>query len=194
MSESLPWLTPVIQWGLWFVLMSLIMGWLARSRLRSPARTTGGLVLELPKSLLIIGLVATVMFGAFAILAYPSPTGGAAISAFFLLFVALGSYMIFAYFNDRYELRPDGLAHRKLFGGERVVRWADIRAISYSSTWSWFVLKLSDGTTLRLSVMLIGLPALAQALLAHLDPTTIADDAVAIIQKTAQGEPPSAWM
>ncbi len=95
---------------------------------------------------------------------------------------------------DRYELRPDGLVSRKLLGGADLARWADVRAISYNRACGWLILRLHNGRTLWLSVMLIGLPELVQALLANVAPTIIADDAMEMIRQTAEGEPPSTWM
>ena len=47
------------------------------------------------------------------------------------------------------------------------------------------------GRTLRLSVMLVGLPAVADALMRNVDPALIADDSLEIIKETARGQPPS---
>src|SRR5262245_30655461 len=50
-----------VQWGLWVFLMTLIMGWLGRTRDRArPAAEAGHLAH--PRSVLIIGVVCTVLF------------------------------------------------------------------------------------------------------------------------------------
>jgi hypothetical protein len=194
MAESPAWWAPLAQWGLWLVLMSLVMGWLARSRRQPAARTASGEVLQLPKALLAIGLVAVVFFGACAVLSFGSPTGGPGVAALFLAFALMGSYMVYEYFADRHELRADGLASHTFFGGSRVAQWSDIQSVQYSRSWGWFVLKLRDGKTLRLSAMLVGLPAFAQALLRNVDPTIVRDDSVEILRSTAEGNPPKVWM
>jgi hypothetical protein len=194
MTDAPPWVGTVLQWGLWFVLMTLVMGWLARRRLGPAAPTATGTLLKLPISLLVIGVVCTAMFGTFAVLSYSAPTGGAVVAAVFVLFAAVGCYVIVEYFRDRYELRPGGLAWRTPIGTERFAPWADVAWVRYSRVGNWLVLRLRNGRTLRLSVMLVGLPALAEALLRNVHPDLIAEDSRQIIQDTARGEPPKVWM
>jgi hypothetical protein len=174
--------------------MTLVMGWFARSRLQPAARTATGVVLKLPVSLLLLGTVCAVMFGAFTVLSYSAPTGGPFVAAIFVVFAALGCYLVFEYFRDRYELRSGGLAYRTPLGTERFAPWADVIWVRYSRMGNWLVLKLRNGRTLRLSVMLIGLPTFAEALLRNVHPDLIAEDSRQIIQETARGEPPKVWM
>ncbi len=63
----------------------------------------------------------------------------------------------------------------------------------YSRTWGWFALRLRDGGTIRLSALLTGLPSFAQALLGNVEPTIIGEDAVELLRRTAEGNPPSVW-
>ena len=61
-----PWWMTGIQWMLWALAMSLIMGWLGRSRLRArPADHHRRLAH--PPSTLIIGLVCLLFFGGIAV-------------------------------------------------------------------------------------------------------------------------------
>jgi hypothetical protein len=194
MTDAPSWLATLLQWGIWFVLVSLVLGWLSRDRLQAPQPTTTGTLLKLPLSLLVVGVICAAMFGAFTVLSYSAPTGGPVIATVFLLFASLGGYVIYEYFRDRYELRRDGIAYRTPLGGERFAPWADVLWVRYSRTGNWIVLKLLNGRNLRLSVMLIGLPAFAEALLRNVNPDLIAEDSRQVIEETARGEPPKVWM
>jgi hypothetical protein len=185
----------IIQWGIYLVAMTLVMGWLARSRLRSPdATTTGGVLLKQPVGMLFLGLVAMGMFGAFAVLSYGARTGGPGVAAIFLVFVALGAYVTYSYFADRLELRPDGIVYPRLARRWRFAPWDEISAVRYGSAMKWFVFTLRDGTRLRASAILIGLPALAEATLRHVPTERIAPDAMGVLRETADGRPPSVWV
>jgi hypothetical protein len=133
------------------------------------------------------------MFGAFAALSYSSPTGGPLVAALFLLFALLGCYLTYAYFAERYEVRAEGLAYRTRRGAERLAPWGQICRASFGQWGMWFVLRLRDGTVLRLSALLVGLPAFAEALLRRVDPSVIADDSVDVLRRTARGDPPRVW-
>ena len=62
----------VLQWALWLVLMSLVMGWLARSRIRKRVESDAN-ALRHPNSVLIIGAVTSAFFVALAILSHLFP-------------------------------------------------------------------------------------------------------------------------
>jgi hypothetical protein len=193
MDESSSWLVPAIQWGLWFVLMIVVMGWIGRDRLRPPAHSATGTLLRLPVSILAIGVTCAGLFVICAVFSYSAATGGPFVAAIFTLLAALGCYMIIEYFRDRYELRRDGVAYRTPLGSERFTPWADILWVRYSRAGKWIVLKLRNGRTLRLSVLLVGLPVFAEELLHNVDPSLIAEDSRDVLQNTSRGRPPSVW-
>ena len=61
------WTSHVIQWGTWFVVMSLIMGGLSRSRLRTPSNGSQ-VVLTYPRGLFVLGVASSILFLALALL------------------------------------------------------------------------------------------------------------------------------
>ena len=65
MTERTWWATAV-QWTVWAILMSLVMGWLARSR-RRPRPTSEQRNLVHPPSTLIIGLACFALFAGLAV-------------------------------------------------------------------------------------------------------------------------------
>lgn len=188
-----PWWTHALQWGLWAVAMAVVMGWLGRSRRRTePATPTGDL--QHPLAILIIGLVGSAIFVAFAVLAYiyakPEERW---VSAFFLLFVVLCLPLLLDYFNARHTLRPDGLQYGRLLGGGGVLHWRDVRKLHYSQSMKWFRLEAHDGRVARISAMMMGLPEFAQAALAQVRSDAIDDTTRPILEATARGELPSVW-
>lgn len=113
-----PWWGPVLQWGLWAVVMGVVMGWIARSRHRSPVPHQAGVLVQL-RSMLIIGIACSGFFRACAVGSsfFPGKTGTPLISLFFLGFAALGVPIILDYRNARHQLTSDGLGYGKMLGG-----------------------------------------------------------------------------
>ena len=168
------------------------MGWLARSRLQPP-QTGTRLLLRLPSSVLIVGVVCAAGFAACAVLSFAAPTGGPLVAALFTGFSLLGCYLVYSYFVDRYELGPDGLSYHAPLRGPGHAPWSDITAFRYRESWKWFVVRLRDGRTLRLSVMLIGLPELAEALIENVPEALMEAGTREVLRSTAVGQPPSVW-
>ena len=120
-----PWWAQVLAWGTWFVLMSLVMGWLARSRQRPRSGSRQG-VLEYPRSVFVLGLVCSGLFLAFALLSLllPGKTGSPLIPLFFFFlgFALLGVPLIAEYVRVRHQLEPGGLRYQTLFGKRGFLR------------------------------------------------------------------------
>jgi len=70
------------------------------------------------------------------------------------------------------------------------VYWREIVRIEYAEGMKWFVLHLRDGRRIRLSVMLLGLPEAAQALLIHACGAEVDDESLDVLTATAAGHPP----
>jgi hypothetical protein len=189
-----PWWALVLQWSLWFAIMSLVMGWLARRRnaTRSPQDADK---LVHPVSTLIIGLVCGGFFLALAVLCFllPGETGSPAISLFFVGFALLGAPLVLDYRNARHTLVADGLQYGRMFGGSGVLRWREVRRLRYSQSAKWFRLDLADGVVVRVSAMLMGLPAFAQAALGQVSGSAIDPQTRAVLEATAAGDLPKIW-
>lgn len=191
---SRPWWATALQWGLWAVVMGLVMGWLARARTR-PRGPQEPHTLTHPRSTLVIGLVCA---GFFLLLAawsalFPGTTGSPLISLFFLGFAAMGVPLILDYRNARHELTADGLRYGKLLGGGGQARWPEVRKLRYSQSAKWFRLDLADGRVVRISAMLQGLPEFAAAVLSQVPPAAIDEDTRAVLEATGRGELPRVW-
>ena len=189
------WWVSVLQWSLWGVVMVIVMGWVARSRLR--ARPEGDQrTLRHPISTLLIGLMGSAFFFGIAII---SNTVGKNATATiwttlgFVLFGLASLPMVADYFFARHTVSEAGLEYGRMWGQRGSLRWADVVRVSYASGMKWFVLQTRDGKTVRISVMLMGLPAFAGLLLQHVLPQAIDEEAFPIIRETQGGRPPSVW-
>jgi hypothetical protein len=188
-----PWWAAVLQWTLWAVAMSLVMAWLARSRMRPAAQSRSGTELRNPTSVLILGVVCSGFFGALAAWSYGSPSGGPRIALFFVLFALLGVYLIYAYVTDWNEVRSDGVAFKSVRRGMRFAAWDEIVEITYTGWAQWLVLRLRDGTRFRLSMLVVGAQIAADALLRNVEGDVINKDAREMLERASRGDLPRLW-
>ena len=189
-----PWWQPIVQHAVWVVLMSLVMGWVAKSRLKSRPKAPAGLMVY-PVSMLIIGVVCVVVFLALAVLCwlFPGKSGSPIIVAFFGGFALLGVPLILEYVRVQFRLEPEGLRYQTLSGRRGVLAWSQIAAVRYSQAAKWFRLDGKRGELIRISSMIIGLPQFAQVILAMAPQAQIDVDTRRVLQATAAGSPPSIW-
>ena len=189
------WWMDAVQWGTWFVLMCLVIGWLARSRMGNQASEASA-ELRFPRTVLIVGIIAWVFFIALAFLSllYPNTTGSLWVSLAFIGFAALGAHWVIEFFYVRHRVEPDGLRYRTLGGGSGFLRWSDIARIRYSAMTKWFRIEGVSGEVVRVSAMLMSLPDLARAILAAVPISRIDPETSDILQETANGSPPSVWL
>src|SRR5216117_1480954 len=151
--------------------MALVMGWLARSRLRSHTASDRNLLYH-PNSTLVVGIVIGGLFLALAVLSYefPNTTGSLGISLFFAGFALLGAVLVLEYFRVRHRLEPGGLTYQKLLGKGGRLRWNEVASLHYSPSAKWFRIVTIEGQIVRVSAMLVGLPEFARAVLDEVPP------------------------
>ena len=192
--DNRPWWITPLQWTLWAVIMSIVMGWLGRSRFRArPASQANRLVH--PLSTLIIGLLCFAFFAGLAIVSnvIPNKTTTWWTTSVFVGFALLSAPMVTAFFLEEYEVSNEGIAGRSFTGVRKYLRWSDLRAVRYASSMKWFRLETQSGTVARISVMLMGLPDFARLLLQRASPGVIDAGTTEVLQDTAAGNPPSLW-
>jgi hypothetical protein len=180
----------------WVIVMSLVMGWLGRTRDRQPERAGSGIVLRNPPSLLVVGVVCIALFMTAAVAALLTTQDGRGPFYFvwFTGFALLGVPLVADYYIDRFEVRDDGLTFRTTFGGGGTAAWTDITRVTYSQGLKWFRFVLADGRVVRVSVMMIGLPTLAQYVLSRAANATLDATTRRILTDTAAGNPPPVWV
>ena len=189
-----PWWSHVIQWGAWFAIMSVTVGWLSWSRQRRHTSKDRN-VLEYPHSQLIVGVVCSGFFLTLTVLSllYPNTTGSPLISSLFFGFSCAGAYLIAQFFYVRHRLEPSGLQYRTLVCGHGFLRWGDVVRIRYSKPAKWFRVDGAGGEAIRLSAMLLSLPEFARAVLQAVPRGRIDPDTFDVLEATAAGSLPPLW-
>lgn len=185
----------MIQYMVCAVVLTVLMGWLAKSRLKKRVEKTSG-ELFYPAGIFILGLIGFLFFVALVILSnvYSNNTTTWWTTACFAGFAAVCFFVILDYFRARHRFVGDGLHYGKLFGSGGFVTWVDIRQVRYAWTANWFVLKTQSGQTIRISSMLVGLPEFAQTVLANVPSNIIEPKTRPVLEATAGGKPPSIWL
>ena len=183
-----------LQWTLWGLLMSLVMGWVARSRSR-PGHAGSGQRLQHPTSTLVIGLACFLLFAAIAVISngIANATTSWKTTTVFVGFALLALPVVGDYFAARHEVSAEGLRYGRLVGSGGYMPWTELKSVRFSEAMKWFRLESQSGKVVRLSVMLMGLPTFAQFLLAHAPPQSIEKNTLPILQTTAEGNPPAVW-
>ena len=185
---------PLLRWTLSALLMSLIMGWVARSRMR-PRPVRSERQLRHPISTLIIGLAGFLLFAAIAVVSnvFANATTSWWTTGIFVGFALMALPITGDYFAARHEVSEEGLRYGRLIGSGGLLRWDEVKSVRYSPGMKWFRLELQSGVVVRLSVMLMGLPVFATLLLARARSDAIDPETRLILQATAEGNPPSVW-
>ena len=148
-----------------------------------------------PPSTLIVGVVCFAFFAGIAVVSsvVPNETTTWWTTAIFVGFALLSAPLMVDYVVARHHASDTGLTYRKLLGGPKQVRWAELREVRYAPAMKWFRLETEAGDVVRISAMLTGLPEFARLLLAHTPRTVIAAPTLEILVATADGRPPSLW-
>lgn len=187
-------LASLIQWTIWGIAMSLVMGWLGKSRLkkRHPDMRRH---LHAPLGILIVGLVCFLFFATIAVVSnvFPNKTTTWWTTTLFVGFALLSVPMIADYFRARHYVSEEGMSYGRLLGSRRHLQWAELRSVKFAPAMKWFRLETQSGDVARISAKLLGLPEFAQLLLAHAPPQAIDPATLTVLQATAAGRPPPVW-
>jgi len=183
-----------LQWGLWALVMSLVMGWLAKAR-RAAAVTKGARVLTHPPTTLVVGIVCTGFFVLVAILAGIYASAESRWTPYgFICFALLSAPLIVEALRVRHELTDEGIVYRALWTRHGMVAWAEVESAHWSPSMKWLALTTRDRRVLRFSGMLNGLDSLALALKERA-PALHADKVTAkVLADACQGRLPRIWV
>ena len=189
-----PWWGTVVQWTVWGIVLTLVMGWVARSRFKARPHSDSRQLVH-PPSTLIIGVVVFLFFAGIAIISnvFPNKTVTWWTTAGFVGFALLSLLMVAGYFLGHHQVSEEGLSYGRLTGRRGYLKWADLHRVEYAPTMKWFRLETQSGDVARISAMLIGLPEFGRLLLSHAPPQVIDAKTLLILQATADGNPPSVW-
>jgi hypothetical protein len=148
--------------------------WLQRSRLTCPRPDSR--VLEFPRSHFLFGAAALflcILLTAADLVAFFIMQGAAGFAMDLLIVVGLMSsltctagcvFIVLEYFRVRFRLEPGGMAYQTVLASPGFLHWIDVSRI-HRSRFGWFQIEKSDGTIIRVSIMLAGLPAFAAVVL-----------------------------
>jgi hypothetical protein len=188
------WWMSVVQWTLWGLLMTLAMGWVARSRLRARLPAAQGR-LQHPPSILVVGLGGFAFFFGLAVLSnvYANETTTWATTSVFLGFALLSGLLVADYFLARHMLVEGGLDYGRLTGRRRRLAWTDVTRVRYAPALKWFKIQTAEGRVARVSASMTGLPAFAEAVLRDVPPAAIDADTHAVLRAAAAGDLPPVW-
>jgi hypothetical protein len=165
--------------------MALVMGWVARSRVKPRPHSESQRLVH-PFSTLIIGVVGFVFFAGLAIVSnvFANKTVTWWTTTIFVGFALLSLPMVADYFLARHDVSEEGLSYGRLTGRRGYLKWSDLSRVNYAPGMKWFRLETESGEVARISAMLRGLPEFARLLLARTPAHAIDADALSVLQAT----------
>lgn len=189
------WWVPIVQWTAWGIAMTVFMGWVVKSRL-GKRPDSERYTLRHPTSTLVLGVVVSVFFFGIAIISNTvgkNPTSTVWTTALFIAFGVAGLPVIADFFFARHGVSDSGIAYGNMIGQRGNLPWSEVQSVRFSPAAKWFVLEGASGEKVRVSALLLGLPEFAHLVLVHVPTEAIEPDTIAVLQATAEGQPPCIW-
>lgn len=175
--------------------MIVVMGWLGRSRFRARPASEARYLVQ-PLSSLIVGLIDFAFFAGIAIISnvFPNETTTWLTTSVFAGGALMGLVIVYGYLLEKHEVADEGFTSRNLTGARISLQWSDLRSVRYAPSMKWFRLETNSGKIARISALVMGLPEFAQLLLKNAPQASIDSSTLDVLNATAAGNPPSAWM
>jgi predicted permease len=188
------WMVSLAQGLFWVVTMTLLMRWLGRSRHRSRPVAERDRI-QHPAGILAIGVIGTLFFAGVPVAAriWPDDSVNFWFYALFAGMTLMAVYIVADYFLARHEVSDEGMDFGRPTGRRVVFHWGEVRRIRFSRTWNWFRIELQSGDVVRVSGMMMGLPALADKALRHVPASRIDGDALQLLRNAAKDQLPPIW-
>jgi hypothetical protein len=174
--------------------MSIVMGWLARSRKRG-RQGADPQVISHPTTTFVIGLACFVLFGSMLVISnvVPNETTTRWTTSVFLGFTLLSVPLITDYFLVHHRVDENGLSYRNCIGRAFFMRWDEVADVQFAQSLKWFRIRSRTGKIARVSAMMMGLQLFARTLLENVPAEAIDPNSLEILDQTASGNPPAIW-
>lgn len=149
------------------VLTTSITAWLVGKVRFQATSSEGRRVLKYSKGFLAAGWVGVVFFGGILILTVFSdnPTGHSVkVQGGFAGFALLGALLVRMYHRCSLEYGDETITYQPLWGEPISFVWADVKKATYNSLAEWWRLRLEDGRSARVGMMMHGAVEFMQTL------------------------------
>lgn len=188
------WLSGLAQGLAWIVSMTLLMRWLARSRHR-PRPAASSNRLQHPPGVLAVGAIGMLFFVGVMVAASIWPDDGVNVwfYGFFAGMAMMSLYIVTDYYHARHDVSEEGMDFGRPDKRRVVFRWTDVQGIGFSKMWNWFRIELRSGEVVRVSGMMMGLPAFATQVLRQVPAARIDSDALDLLRNAANDRLPPVW-
>ena len=104
----------------------------------------------------------------------PGMESGQIIGAIMLILFGLAT--ITEVRGTAHRANPEGLRHVGPWSRSRFIAWSDVTSVRYSAMMQWFRVTGRDGTRIRVSQYLIGMPDFARLIKRHVPREAIANE------------------
>lgn len=153
-----------------FISIGIMCASVAAARRRGPTTDpgAGALVFRYPSLLrwgsvcFAAGILAAVSA---QVVAHPprSPRDTVFVLLTYVMFAGLTGSLVWECLRFRMVVGPDGLNRRSPWRRRRFIRWDEVADVSFSGPLGWFEVRATDGSAVRMSVLVGGLEAFLEA-------------------------------
>jgi len=187
------WWESIILCAIMGIVTAIVMGWLAKSRLR-PRPESESRKLVYPPAYFSLGAGVFLFFAFLAIVSFldlPDPKEGHFVSWLFAGAAALlGLPFILTYFFSHHEVSEEGMSFGRMFGKREALKWSEVVRVEYSAGLERFDIETRSREIFHVDSQLVGLPEFARLVLAHVSQFSIELHTLPILKATADGKLP----
>lgn len=167
----------VAQGAIIAVAVILVLG-LAKAVAQKPPKVdeaTGAVILQYGWPLRVLGLICgpgmcLAVIVLMLVVGFKEPGDPYYAGGIFLLFGVLGGVLMLEAFRVRIILDGTGITGHSPWGKVRSIGWSNVQEVSYSLLAGWFLIRATDGQTIRVPMLLTGIRSLVSAVQLHLRP------------------------
>lgn len=189
------WFSSIAQGLFWVVSMFVVTRWLGRSRLRARPPAESGNMVQ-PVGIVLLGLTLLLMMVGIMIGSFVWPDADPMPLWAYLIVVvmiALSLYVIADYYFARHVISDAGMEYGRALGRRARFGWDEVRQVGFNKHMNWYLITLASGVPVRISVMLMGQPEFAKAVLRHVPAARIDATTRTMLYEASNGKLPPVW-